>query len=264
MEKTVEYDDKLGHKRVRVRRMTFSMRLIHWANVFSMIVAVATGLYIGAPYYQTFIADPAVDKYVMAWNRWGHFIVAIIFDVTSILVAYLFFFSRFEKHYLKVIPNKKNIIEFFEVFINLVTLNRRKNFDSSHSDSFNSIFFIIFHLMLAWMLFTGLQMYVQIFPHGHSSIGEWWPTMLHIATDWTIPVSSWLIGSTATGGNLMDVRISHHYTMWYIIVWVVFHIYYQVWRTVFWQEGDVAIAVGGSKFMKVGADGNKDVDMKER
>ncbi len=66
-----------------VKRMTGTMRIIHWANAICMVVAVVTGLYIGYPYYQSFIADPAVDKYVMAWNRWGHFIAAIIFDVTA-------------------------------------------------------------------------------------------------------------------------------------------------------------------------------------
>ena len=227
----------------KVERMTPAMRTIHWVNVFSMIVAIITGFYIAEPYYQTLIADDAVDKYVMAWNRWGHFMVAIIFDVTSIIIAYLFFFSRFEKPYKKIIPTAKNIKEFVEVFLNLLTLNRRKNFDSSHSDSFNSVYFLIFHLLLFWMLFTGLQLYVHGLASGESSIGAWWPWILHVATDWTIP---------ATGGTLMDVRISHHYTMWLTIVWVVFHIYYQVWRTIFWQEGDIAIVVGGSKFVPKG------------
>ncbi len=226
----------------KVARMTPAMRIIHWVNVVSMIVAIATGLYIAAPYYQSFIADPAVDKYVMAWNRWGHFIVAIIFDVTAIIVAYLYFFSRFEKPYKKILPTGKNIKEFFEVVMNLLTLNRRKNFDSTHSDSFNTVYFTVFHLLLVWMLLTGLQLYVHGLGSGESSIGAWWPAMLHLVTDWTILV---------TGGTLMDVRISHHYTMWFIITWVVFHIYYQVWRTIFWKEGDIAIAFGGDKFVKV-------------
>ena len=240
--------NKEGYK--QVKRMTPAMRIIHWVNVLSMIVAVITGLYIAEPYYQTFIADDAVDKYVMAWNRWGHFIVAIIFDVTSIVVAYLYFFSRFEKPYKKVLPTFANIKEFFEVLLNLVTLNRRKNFDSTHSDSFNTIYFTIFHLLLAWMLFTGLQLYVHGLESGESSIGAWWPWILHVATDWTVPFSTWLMGSTATGANLMDVRVLHHMTMWLIVVWVLFHIYYQVWRTIFWGEGDISIAFGGTKFVK--------------
>ena len=234
----------------KVERMTPAIRIIHWVNVFSMIVAIATGLYIAAPYYQSFIADSAVDKYVMAWNRWGHFMVAIIFDVTSIIVAYLFFFSRFEKPYKKILPTGKNIKEFFEVLLNLITLNRRKKFDSTHSDSFNTVYFTIFHLLLAWMLLTGLQLYVHGLGSGESSIGAWWPWMLHAVTDWTVPVSAWINGASSGMASLMDVRITHHYTMWFVIVWVVFHIYYQVWRTIFWKEGDIAIVVGGSKFVK--------------
>jgi Ni/Fe-hydrogenase b-type cytochrome subunit len=221
--------------------MTAFMRLNHWVVAFSMIAAIVTGLYIGHPYYQTFIADPAVAKYVMAWNRWVHFMIAIIFDVSSIVIAYMYFFSRFEKPYKKILPTGKNIKEFVEVLLNLVTLNRRKKFDSTHTDSFNTVFFLVFHLMLAWMLLTGLQLYVHGLASGLSSIGNWWPWMLHLVTDWTIPV---------TGGTLMDVRISHHYTMWWIIAWIVFHIYYQVWRTIFWKEGDIGIVVGGSKFVK--------------
>jgi len=239
---------KPGYK--QVKRMTAFMRLNHWVVAICMVAAVITGLYIGHPYYQSFIADPAVDKYVMAWNRWIHFMVAIIFDVSSIVVAYMYFFSRFEKPYKKLIPSWSNIKEFAAVFINLLTLNRVKKFDSSHADSFNAVFFFIFHILLLWMLLSGLQLYVHGLASGESSIGSWWPAMLHLATDWTVPVSSLILGSTATGHNIMDVRILHHMSMWLIIAWVVFHIYYQVWRTIFWKEGDIAIVVGGSKFVK--------------
>jgi Ni/Fe-hydrogenase 1 B-type cytochrome subunit len=225
----------------KIKRMTGTMRVIHWVTALSILTAVITGFYIGHPYYQTYIADPAVDKYVMAWNRWAHFIAAIILDVTSILIAYLMFFSRFEKPYKKMLPTGKNIKEFGEVVINLLTLNRKKNFDSSHGDSFNAIYFLVFHLLLAWMLLTGLQLYVHGLGSGHSSIGDWWPAMLHLVTDWTIVVS---------GGTLMDVRITHHYTMWFVLCWVAFHIYYQIWRTIFWQEGDISIVIGGSKYVK--------------
>jgi Ni/Fe-hydrogenase 1 B-type cytochrome subunit len=225
----------------KIERMSGFMRFNHWVVAVSMVVAVITGLYIGHPYYQTYIADSAVDTYVMAWNRLAHFIVAIIFDVSSIVVAYLYFFSRFEKPYKKLIPSFKNISEFFLVLVNLITLNRVKKFDSSHADSFNAVFFFIFHLMLVWMLLTGLQLYVQGLESGLSSIGKWWPWILHVATDWTI---------NFTGGTNMDVRLSHHYTMYAIIAWVMFHVYYQVWRTIFWKEGDINIVVGGNKFVK--------------
>ncbi len=227
-------------KMKRVERMTATMRTIHWTNAFCMIVAVATGLYIGHPYYQTFIADPAVDKYVMAWNRWGHFIAAIIFDVTAILIGYLYLFSNFDKPYKKILPTKQNFIEFWEVFFNLITFNRRKKFDSTHSDSYNIVFFTFFHILLVFMLLTGLQLYVHGLASGESSIGTWWPAMLHLVTDWTL---------TVFGGN-MGVRIAHHTAMYLILMWVMSHIYYQIWRTIYWREGDIGIVFSGHKFVK--------------
>jgi Ni/Fe-hydrogenase b-type cytochrome subunit len=225
----------------KIERMTTVMRVNHWVVAICMVAAVITGLYIGHPYYQSFISDPAITKFVMAWNRLVHLYAAIIFDVSSIVVGYLYFFSRFEKPYKKLIPSKKNINEFCEVILNLITLNRRKRFDSSHSDSFNVVFFTVFHLLLVWMLLTGLQLYVHGFASGLSAVGTWWPSLLHIMTDWTMNI---------TGGTTIDVRYAHHLSMYLILSWIVFHIYYQVWRTIFWKEADIAIVVGGSKFIK--------------
>ena len=225
----------------KIERMTSAMRFNHWLVAICMVAAVITGLYIGHPYYQSFIPDGAVDKYVMAWNRWIHFMTAIIFDVSSIVVGYLYFFSRFDKPYKKLLPTFSNIKEFIEVLLNLITLNRRKKFDSSHSDSFNIVFFTIFHLLLAWMLFTGLQLYVHGLGSGISSIGNWWPTVLHLTTDWTLYV---------TGGTNIDVRYAHHMSMYFILCWILFHVYYQIWRTIFWKEGDISIVVSGDKFVK--------------
>ena len=126
------------------------------------------------------------------------------------------------------------------MYENLITFNRRKKFDSTHNDSFNIVYFTIFHILLVFMLFSGLQLYVHGLASGESSIGTWWPAMLHLTTDWTLSVF---------GGN-MGVRIAHHTSMYFIIAWVMCHIYYQIWRTIYWQEGDIAIVVGGSKFVK--------------
>ncbi len=229
----------MGYK--PIKRMSLFMRLNHWVVALSMVAAVITGLYIGHPYYQTLIAEPAVNKYVMAWNRWFHLMAAIIFDVSSIVVAYLYFFSRLEKPYKKLLPTSENIREFFAVLRNLLTFNRKKDFDTTHADSFNTVFFLIFHLLLVWMLLTGLQLYVHGLASGMSSIGAWWPALLHWATDWTV---------TVTGGTYMDVRMAHHATMYAIIAWSMLHIYYQVWRTIFWREGDINIVFGGEKFVK--------------
>lgn len=225
----------------KVQRMTKTMRLFHWINAFSILIAVITGLYIANPYYQALISEPAAYKYVMAYNRLLHFFSALFVDVIAIAIGYLYFKSNFHRPIEKLIPNKQNLTEFKEVLLNLLTLNRRKKFDSSQIDSFNVVWFTILHLLLFWMLFTGFYMYVQGLGSGLSSIGSWWPAVLHLATDWV----GWLLGGHS------GVRWWHHFTMWLILAWVVFHIYYQIWRTIFWKEGDINIVFGGYKFRKV-------------
>ncbi|MGB9801858.1 MAG: Ni/Fe hydrogenase, partial [Arcobacter sp.] len=93
--------------------------------------------------------------------------------------------------------------------------------------------------LLVFMLLTGLQMYVHGLASGQSSIGAWWPWLLHFSTDWTL----WVFG-----GN-MGVRIAHHTAMYLLLMWVFSHIYYQIWRTIFWREGDINIVFGGTKFI---------------
>lgn len=223
----------------RVKRMTAMKRVFHWVIVISVVVCVVTGLYIGNPYYMTDFATPAVDKYVMAYNRLWHLICAILLDVVAMASIYLFFFSRFKKAYKKVLPTAENFQEFFAVLFNLLTLNRNKKFSTKQADSYNMVFFLILEILLLLQMATGFQLYVGSLS-GESSIGAWWPWLLHTTTDWT----------NAVFGGIMGVRITHHLLMWVIICWAMSHIYYQVWRTIFWQEGDIAIAFGGDKFVK--------------
>jgi Ni/Fe-hydrogenase 1 B-type cytochrome subunit len=35
-----------------------------------------------------------------------------------------------------------------------------------------------------------------------------------------------------------------------IIAWALLHIYYEVWRTIAWREGDITIAFGGYKIAR--------------
>lgn len=228
-------------ERIRIKRMTPAMRIIHWLTVIAVVTCIVTGYYIAYPYYQAQISVEPAQSFVMAWNRWAHFIGAIVLDVLAIWVIYLYFFSRFDKPYKKLIPSRNNTIEYFQVLYNLITLNRKpKVFDTHHSDSFNIVNFAILHILLILMLFTGLQLYVHGFGSGHSAIGAWWPWILHLATDWTLWAFDGKVG----------VRVAHHALMYAVMAWVMLHIYYQIWRTIFWREGDINIVFGGEKFAR--------------
>jgi Ni/Fe-hydrogenase 1 B-type cytochrome subunit len=218
----------------RVFRRTRMWRVFHWANVLSILTATLTGIFIANPFFGLHGA------YVMAWMRAFHFYAAIVLDLSVICLAYLYFFSRVERGSELILPTRSNITSLVEGFLNLVLLNRRKQFDSSKADSWNAAWFTILHLLVLFQMFTGFQLYVQQEAGGLSSIGSWWPSLLHTTTDWTLS----LFGSAA------GVRTAHLVTMWFILAWAMCHLYYEIWRTIVWKEGDIVIAFGGHKFAR--------------
>lgn len=216
----------------RVHRMGVVRRTIHWSNVGSIVAAAITGIYIADPFYASNVG------FVMAWNRTIHLTAAIVLDVSVIAITYLYFFSHEEPTARRELrPNRSNLSRFNEVALNVLMLNHRKRFDSSRPDPFNATMFVLLHLMVIFQLLTGLQLYVARLESGLSSVGSWWPWSMHVATDWTL----WMFG------GLGGVRIAHHLMMYPILAWAMLHIYYEVWRTVVWKEGDIAISIGGYK-----------------
>jgi Ni/Fe-hydrogenase 1 B-type cytochrome subunit len=214
-------------------RMGAWRRIIHWANALSVVAAVVTGIYIANPFYG------ANYPYVMAWNRTIHLTAATVMDVGVIVIAYLYFFSRVEpiaREQLR--PTRSNLVRLQEAFLNVLMLNRRKQFDSGPLDPLNALLFVLLHLMVVFQLLTGLQLYVVGLESGISSVGPWWPWIMHFFTDWTQTVF----------GGIGGVRVAHHVMMYPILAWAIVHIYYEVWRTVMWKEGDITISFGGYKY----------------
>jgi Ni/Fe-hydrogenase 1 B-type cytochrome subunit len=218
----------------RIVRMSATRRLVHWANALSIVVCAITGMYIADPFYVASI------PYLTAWTRAIHLYGAVVLDVSLLVIMYLYFFSTVERPVEPLIPSKNNLRRLQEAFLNLITFNRRKRFDSSQPDPLNAILFLGLHGLVVIQLFTGLQLYVAGLESGYSIVGTWWPALMHFSTDWTQTVF----------GGLAGVRIWHHAMMYPIIAWALLHVYYEIWRTIAWKEGDITIAFGGYKLAR--------------
>lgn len=225
---------------VRVPRMTATWRAIHWFQALAVVVCFVTGLYIANPFYAPNPTSANAATYFMAWNRAIHFYGALVLDVSMFLIAYLYVFSTKHKDITDLRPSPENLTQFKEALLNFVTFNRRKRLDTSKRDPFLAVLFLLFHVIMLTQLLTGFQLYVAAFSANISTVGSWWPRLLHFVTDWTL---------TVFGGNV-GVRETHLVTAWIIIAWAVFHIYYEIWRSIMWKEGDIVISFGGYKYVK--------------
>lgn len=218
---------------VRQPRRTATWRWLHWIQFTAILTCAFTGFYIADPFFSINV------EYLMAWMIAVHLYAAMVLDVMIFVIAYLYLFSRAERGIDQLRPTRENAVRLKEAFLNLVTLGRRKRFDSSSGDPLNALFFLLLHALIVVQLFTGLQLYVESMTDNMSSVGAWWPELCHFFTDWTVP---------AFGGNV-GVRMVHYATLWFILTWAALHVYYEWWRTLVWREGDIGIIFGGYKFV---------------
>ena len=235
-----------------VHRMTVIKRIIHWSFFLAIINNIITGFYIAYPFLMFGNSPTQADSlstgvlnsgetnqaFIMAWMRDFHFIGAVLIDVIFIVWLYLAFFSWKEPLYKSFIPFGDKIEEAWKMIKHYFTLKDRPE-TGRYQDPLNAVIFTIFHLLILLQMLTGFQMYVASFT-GTSAVGAWWPWLMHLSTDWTLVVF----------GGLTGVTLVHLFIMWLIIIFIVYHIYIEVWRSVMWKEGDILIPFGGYKYIR--------------
>ncbi|HEC25132.1 MAG TPA: Ni/Fe hydrogenase [bacterium] len=235
-----------------IHRMTLIKRIIHWSLFLAIINNIITGFYIAYPFLifgktptqlnsiSTGIlsSGETYRAFIMTWMREFHFIGAIVIDVTFFVWLYLAFFSWKEPLYKSFVPFGGKMAEAGKMIKHYFTLKDRPA-TTRYQDPLNAIIFIIFHLLILFQMLTGFQLYVASFT-GTSAIGGWWPWILHFTTDWTL----------VAFGGLTGVTLVHLFVMWIIIIFMIYHVYIEIWRTVMWKEGDISIPFGGYKYTR--------------
>lgn len=235
-----------------VHRMTVIKRIIHWTLFLSIINQIITGMYIAYPFLIFGITPTQADSpvsgvlnsgetyqaFIMTWMREFHFLGAVLIDVSFFGWLYLAFFSTKEPLYKSFLPFGNKINEMYKMLKHYFTLKNKPK-TGKYQDPLNAIIFTFFHILLLLQMATGFQMYVASFT-GTSAVGAWWPTMMHICTDWTLLVF----------GGLTGVTLTHLFITWLIIIFIFYHIYIEIWRSIVWKEGDILIPFGGYKYSR--------------
>lgn len=235
-----------------IHRMTIIKRIIHWGLFLAVINNIITGFYIAYPFLMFGKTPSQADSlstgllnsgetyqaFIMTWVRDFHFIGAVVMDVSFFAWLYLAFFSLKEPLYKSFVPFGEKIHEALKMASHYWTLKNKPE-TGRYQDPFNAIIFTFFHLLILLQMFTGFQMYVSSFT-GASAIGGWWPMAMHMSTDWTL----------VAFGGLTGVTLVHLFVMWLIIIFIMYHIYTEVWRSIVWKEGDVLIPFGGYKYTR--------------
>ncbi|MFQ5752642.1 MAG: cytochrome b/b6 domain-containing protein, partial [bacterium] len=107
--------------------------------------------------------------------------------------------------------------------------------DYEYEDPIDIISFLSFYILAILLMTTGFALYTV-----HYAVSWWWITILHFYTDWMVAIF----------GGLKNVRSVHHILWWLILVWVVIHVYFQLWKTIKFKTGNIDAIIGGYRYHK--------------
>lgn len=204
----------------------------HWLNALSIFVLCITGYFIASPLPS--LTGEASDHYMMGYIRFAHFASAYIFIVGFVFRIYIYFVgNRHSKEiFLPPVMKKKwwaGVLHEIKWY-SFIAKEPRKYVGH------NPLAVLAMHVILVWgsvfMIFTGLAMYGE--GAGYSS----WQYSLF--SSWIIPLF----------GQSQDVHTWHHMGMWYILCFVIVHVYVAFREDIMSRQSLVSTMISGWRMFK--------------
>ncbi len=205
------------------------IRTMHWIAAVCIVALVATGFYIGGPYFAT--GGEASSHYLMARMRFVHFTAAAVLIATGIIRIYwLFVGNRFEK-WSSLLPWRwRDWQDGFQVLKKyLLVFPERAPHYLGHNP-LQQLSYTAIYAIVAIQVFTGFAMYGQSDPSG----------FFYGAFGWVIPLF----------GGAQIVRFTHHALTWTFIIFLPVHIYFTVRADALHREGRISSMISGGRFVR--------------
>ena len=226
-----------GDEKVITRRQTAvyvyeaPVRLWHWITVFSIITLCVTGYFIGQPLPT--LPGEASDNFLMGYIRFAHFAAAYVVTVGFIGRLYwalvgnhhsreLFFPKFFVKAWWKEVWHEVRWYLFMEK-------TPKKYIGHNPLAQLGMFFFFI--LGMIFMIFTGFALYSE-----GAGQGSWQDTLF----GWVIPLF----------GQSQDVHTWHRLGMWYLITFIMIHVYVAIREDIMSRQSLISTMISGWRMFK--------------
>ena len=208
------------------------VRIWHWVNALSLVVLMITGWFIAHPLPT--MPGEASDHFLMGYIRFAHFAAAYIFVIGFVGRVYWAFIGNDHARqvFLPPIFNRQwwggvwHEVKWYAFFV------REPRKYTGH----NPLATLFMHIMLIWgsvfMIVTGLALYGE-----GTQAGSWAHTMF---TSWVVPLF----------GQSQDVHTFHNLGMWYILCFVLIHVYVSIREDIMSRQSLVSTMVSGWRMFK--------------
>ena len=202
------------------------VRVTHWVNVLSIIILAVTGIFIGTP--KTLALDPS--QFVMGWIRFVHFVAAYVFSVSFLARIYWMFKGNRYANWREFFPiltdeGRRNMMETFKFY---TFISKKAPHTVGHNALAGLTYSAVFFLYLV-MICTGFALYSERAPQ----------SIMHKLTGWLFVLFS-----------NQGMRLTHHMVMWFLIGFVIHHVY-SAWLMDIKERGGVISSIfSGYKAVK--------------
>lgn len=220
-------------KRTSVYVYEAPVRLWHWINAAAIFVLVATGWFIGSPPPSMQIAE-ATHQFVFGYIRFAHFAAGWILTVGFAGRIYWAIVGNHHSRQLFYLPllNKHWWSElFFEVRWYLFLEREPKKY-VGHNPLAQLAMFMFMTVGLTFMIVTGLALYSE---------GLGTDSVLYSLLGWVF---------TVTGDNPHYLHTYHHIGMWFVVIFMIIHIYVAIREDIMSRQSIVSTMISGHRTFK--------------
>ncbi|ABI57369.1 Ni/Fe-hydrogenase, b-type cytochrome subunit [Alkalilimnicola ehrlichii MLHE-1] len=207
------------------------LRLWHWVNALCIIVLIATGYLIAHPPASR--PGEAIDNYLLGYIRFAHFTAAYIFAIGFLGRIYWALVGNEHARQLFKLPLYRGSW-WREVGRELrwyLFLEREPKKYVGHNPLAQLAMFLFMTLGSVFMIFTGFALYAE-----GAGQGSWQDALF----GWLIPLF----------GNTQLLHSWHHLGMYWIVLFVIVHIYVAFREDIMSRQSIISTMVSGHRLFK--------------
>jgi Ni/Fe-hydrogenase 1 B-type cytochrome subunit len=208
------------------------VRMWHWINAAAILVLIVTGYFIGSPLPSMQIGE-ATDQFVFGYIRFAHFAAGWVLAIGFLGRIYWAFFGNHHSRQLFYVPfwSKTFWAEvWFEIRWYLFLAKEPKKYVGHNPLAQLAMFFFI-TLGVSFMIVTGFALYAEGAQEG---------SLTHDLFGWVHSLT-W---------NSQRLHTLHHLGMWWIVIFMIVHIYVAIREDIMSRQSIVSTMISGHRTFK--------------
>ncbi|HBZ44101.1 MAG TPA: Ni/Fe-hydrogenase, b-type cytochrome subunit [Maritimibacter sp.] len=227
-----EADIESIRKRTSVYVYEAPVRLWHWINALAIMVLIVTGYLIGSPPPSMQIGE-ATHQFVFGYIRFAHFAAAMIMTVGFFGRIYWAFVGNHHARQLFYVPvwRKAWWREMFHELKWYAFIERTPKKYVGHNPLAQLAMFFFMTVGITFMIVTGWALYAE--GAGQGSFAD--------------TVAGWVLGLV---GNSMILHTFHHIGMYFILIFMIIHIYAAIREDIMSRQSMVSTMISGHRTFK--------------